>query len=55
MYLEVEENPNCEGTPLQVFEALSPPRRLQKMKLQGFGFRRGGFYFSLWGELGDPV
>ena len=33
MYLEVEENPNCAGTPLQVFEDLSPPRKVLQMKL----------------------
>lgn len=33
MYLEVEANPNCEGTPLQVFEELSPPRSVKEMRL----------------------
>ena len=37
MYLEVEENPNCEATPLQVFGELSPARRIQKIWLDREG------------------
>jgi len=37
MYLEIEENPNCEATPLQLFEALSPPKAVQKMWLEREG------------------
>lgn len=37
MYLEIEENPNCEATPLQVFQTLSPARRVQQMKLHREG------------------
>ena len=39
MYLEIEENPNCEAMPLQLFEALSPPKRVQKMWLERDGKR----------------
>lgn len=39
MYLEVEENPNCEATPLQVFGELSPPRPVRQMWLDRDGKR----------------
>jgi len=49
MYLEVEENPNCEGTPLQAFSALSPPRPVEKMWLD-----RGGKRHLFWVTGIDP-
>ena len=39
MYLEIEENPNCEATPLQLFEALSPPKPVEQMWLERDGER----------------
>ena len=33
MYLEIEENPNCGATPLQVFHTLSGPRLVKQMRL----------------------
>ena len=39
MYLEIEENPNCEGTPLQLFQTLSPPRAVKQMWLYRDGKR----------------
>ena len=33
MYLEIEENPNCEGQPLQAFQTLSPARPVCQMRV----------------------
>ena len=37
MFLEIEENPNCFASPLQVFDALSPPKPALKMRLEREG------------------
>ncbi len=34
MHLEVEENPNCEPSALQVFQELGPPKALKKIRLE---------------------
>ena len=52
MYLEIEENPNCEATPLQLFEALSPPRAVEKMWLEKEGER--ALYWVTGVEEGTP-
>lgn len=37
IYIEVEENENSEYMPMQVYEALSPPRPIHKVRLIGHG------------------
>jgi len=37
MYLEVEENPNCEDSVSMRFKELGPPQRVKQVKIEGHG------------------
>ncbi len=53
MYLEIEENPNCEESPLQVFEELSPPRLVKQMWLTVEG--KGKLFWVAGIEKGGAI
>ena len=53
IYLEVEENGNCEYMPLQVYEAQLAPVPIFKVRIEEPGRPHGAYLVTGWSSEGD--
>ena len=52
IYLEIEENPNCEYMPLQVYEALEESVPIEKVVMEVPGRPHGVYHVAGWNSEG---